>query len=57
MPSMYDDWSVADHLTNIKVVLRSILETGAFTPIDLIDAINQIDLVRQKLRLPAESSD
>ena len=54
MPGMYDHWSVADHLTNIKVVLKAIMDKGA-TPGDVMDAFLQIDIIRQKLGLPTDA--
>jgi hypothetical protein len=53
---MYDEWSVANHLTNIKLVLRSALE-GRATTLDLTDAYYQIDHIRRKLGLPVDPSD
>jgi hypothetical protein len=55
MTSMYDEWSVADHLHNIGLVLKTAWERGGqAVPIDLADALVQLDLVRRKLGMPAE---
>ena len=53
MPGMYDEWSVADHLKNIRITLKHMLDRGV-TLIDLADALHQIELVHHNLGLPIE---
>lgn len=47
---MYQHWSVEDHLRNLEVVLSAAID-GRATPLDLVDARNQIAIVRKKLKL------
>jgi hypothetical protein len=53
---MYRHWSVEDHLRNLEVVLSAAIE-GKATPLDLVDARNQIAIVRRKLKLAASHSE
>ena len=47
---MYQHWSVEDHLRNLEVVLSAAID-GSAAQLDLVDARNQIAIVRKKLKL------
>ena len=54
--SMYDDWSVSNHLTNIKLVLETFRDKQEIYLLDLANAITQIDHIRRKLGLPEDTN-
>lgn len=54
MNGIYDDWSVADHLKNIKLVLETIRDKQEIAALDVLDAIGQVDHICRKLGLPIE---